>query len=150
MATDGVIRIAQRTPAQEAAFARCKAAREASLAAKAKAAAPAETPAVTPPLAGDVAVPPQESAPPEPPAPDPEPLARAPPPTPEPAPAPEEEEDDEMVDFDPEDVYFKLNEATDEIKALRAELKTLKDDHTGLRDSFVTHHVKAADMLQFV
>ncbi len=59
-------------------------------------------------------------------------------------------EDDDMVTFDPDDVYGKLEAAMGEIADLRRTVSGLVGEQGELRNSFVRHHVKAANALSFV
>lgn len=122
----------QRTQAQEDAFQKMIAARDAAIALKTKS-EPSE--AVEPP----------------------EPIE--PPPRP-PTPSPKStsvvdqmkmvDDEDEVIEFDPDEVFEKLTESRQEIATLKKTVEELMSDHGQLKSSFVKHHVAAVNTINFV
>lgn len=61
-----------------------------------------------------------------------------------------EEDDREFVDFDPDEFKTGLTETRAELNALKAQLEELQGSHKDLHSTFTSHGIKQAHMLNFV
>jgi hypothetical protein len=124
----------ERSKAQKEAFARCLATREKNLKDKLKAEMLADAPREVEKV----------------PTPTPRPATPPPPDFVEPAYRQPIVEPDSDGDDGGEELFTLLDDTREQLKSVKQELADLKAGHSALEDSFVHHHVKAANSIVFV